>query len=1216
MAGAGTGKTRTLIERVVQRLFDPRSTISLDEILMVTFTEAAAAEIRQRLRARLEEEVIRCPGDSRLAGQLALLDSAHICTLHSFCLELTRQHFYELGLDPHLSVLDENQTQRLGAETLDKLLREHYGSSSPESVAVLALIRDYANGWDQPIRESILRLHDYTQTRPDPAGWFKREIAQFSRPEPEQWRQWLAEGCVAWRERWLPVLAAEAGENKNARHCADILQRSSAFERRDLASVDALQADKSLFLQWSGVLTEILATDQSWPAKKKLLYRKPLEKFYDEAAFLASLLSGGGGSDPLEEDWSWVRFAMITLLQLAHQFSEQFSMAKRESAVLDFHDLEQCALRLLWDANFHEPTALARQWRDKLKLVCVDEYQDINAAQDAILRALSHDGARANRFLVGDIKQSIYRFRQAAPEIFQAYAARCRSGEETGEMIALSDNFRSHEAVLNFVNPFFAALMRREIGGVEFDEAAQLRFGDREGRVALSLAGEPTREPANGNDGLARPRVEINLALKERSDENSEDEELVEISDSEREARLVGERLLELHSSDYAIWDAESRQCRPLTWSDIVILLRSPRHKVESFAKEFARLGIPLQARRSGFFDSIEVLDLLNLLQLLDNPLQDVPTIAVLRSPLVGLSLDELAAIRLAARKVHFWTALLRWHEVQSSKTDDGPRTWAKIDAFLQRFGRWRAAARHSSITRRLEMILDETSYLDWLLTQPRGAQRQANVQQLLALARRFDEFQQQSLYRFLKMIEAHQDTAADREPAPLEAADAVRLMSIHQSKGLEFPVVVVADLGKRFNFTDNAGGIILDDRFGVCPQVKPPHTSQRYPSIAYWLAQRRQRENALGEELRIFYVALTRAQDSLILFGTCGATALERWERKASPAPTTHQCLRANNFLDWLGPWLGQQVEQFSSPEGDAGETDLWRWRIHRSRPGRPGEARNGSSEAFRRVLSRAPEQTEARMDQRPPDFETADLRLRALVQRLAWNYAHPGAVLEPAKTSVTAIRRKLTDEADQEARRAYYTSGTVFAPVALTLGESSPVDIGNAHHRFLQFAKLEALQTAQGVENEAQRLLATGMLSAAEAKALNFVAITRFWMSGLGERLRGHAAFVRRELPFTIRVGFDALAEHPLAVTVPAGEFLVVQGVIDLAAVLPHEIWLVDFKTDAVTEAELPDKTARYAPQLQVYALALGRIYQRPVRECWLHFLTPGKSIAVSPV
>ena len=401
-ASAGTGKTSTLVERCLRCLCDERA--ALDEILVVTFTEAAAAEMRERLRARLEEKHQAEPQDSRWAEQLALFDAAHIGTLHSLCFKLVRQHFYELKFDPQLSVLDESEGGLLADESIEAVLQPHYAALDEHGEAVQQLIQNYGGGkGDQRVRALMLRLHEYMQTRANPSAWFEQQSKIFAAPEPEQWRQWLPEGIADWRREWRTALEALAPQNEKAAACLKILNSLPLEFNREHAA---------------RVLAQLHEAGKVWPPRRKTALRKPLGNFFEEAAFLCDVAARTPESDPLAEDWSWIRGHMATLLNLAREFDEHFSRMKRESGVVDFHDLEQCALQLLWDFKADKPTQIARQWRKKIRFVFVDEYQDINAAQDKIIEALSRDGAQANRFLVGDVKQSIYRFRLADPSIF------------------------------------------------------------------------------------------------------------------------------------------------------------------------------------------------------------------------------------------------------------------------------------------------------------------------------------------------------------------------------------------------------------------------------------------------------------------------------------------------------------------------------------------------------------------------------------------------------------------------------------------------------------------------------------------------------------------------------------------------------------------------------------------------------------------------------
>jgi ATP-dependent helicase/nuclease subunit A len=827
---------------------------------------------------------------------------------------------------------------------------------------------------------------------------------------------------------------------------------------------------------------------------------------------------------------------------------------------VDFHDLEQFALRVLREFSG------AEKWRQQLRFVFVDEYQDINAAQDQIIAALSGEGELANRFLVGDIKQSIYRFRLADPKIFRDYAHNWHGA--VGQTIALSENFRSCESLLTFTNSVCRLVLREEVGGVSYGPEAELKFGAPAARAAFSTANN------------AAPRVELLIRHKtKRSEATDEEDSLADLDDAQREARLVAQQLKQLVHNQTPVWEEATKQFRPAMWRDLAILLRSPRAKSEIYVKEFERAGIPLAVARGGFYDSAEILDLLSLLRLLDNPLQDVPCIAVLRSPLVGLSLDELAEIRLAASDKHFWTALVRIHNPECRIETSAA---AKVSKFLESFGRWRQMAKHVSLSECLEAVLAETHYADWLCNQPRGERRAANIEAFVQLAQQFDQFQRQGLFRFLKLIEAQQETETEPEVAPTVSENAVRLMSIHQSKGLEFPVVVLADLAKSFNEQDLHGEIIFDEEFGLCPKVKPPSGGRRYPSLPHWLAQRRQERELRGEELRLLYVALTRARDYLIL---AASISEKKWDEVwTKPATVTPQKIAAaKSFADWLALWFAQHV---GVPNADAGETPLLRWRIARD-----AELVENSVATDVAAPNIQPEQTM---------FDaTALARLREI---LSWNYPQNAATRHKAKSSVTELRRAV-EELDEEAEPMVKVGWPSKQQVVNSKQQLSAAAIGVAHHKYLQHV---ALENTGDLAAEAERLVQERFLTVEESAALNLAALGQFWNSPLGHKIRQQAQFVRRELPFTARFS-AAEAAQIIGKTGTLGlenEFLVVQGVADLAVLLPGEIWLVDFKTDAVKANELAAKVKTYTPQLQFYAAALNKIFGRRVTKCALHF------------
>ncbi len=1177
VAGAGTGKTTTLVNRCLRLVLEER--VAIDRILMVTFTEAAAAEMRHRIRDALQKQIAAAPDDLRLAEQLALLDTANISTLHAFCLRLVREHFHELQIDPQLTVLDEQQTRPLAETVLEDLFQRAYADTSARGEHVRELIERYGRGDDKGIRKLVWQLHVFTQSLAQPQAWLANALAFYVGEQPDLWRKSLIYESVQWAIEWQPIII------EHARYAANLkgldIAIVSYFKTQDLDELSRL-------------LEQIASADETWKRGTKTRYRDPIEKFFTEADFLRSLLPKDG-HDPIASDWQQVRGMMRALLELTQEFTGCYRTAKRDMGGVDFADLEQLSLQLLLDAD-GKPTATARMWQQRFDDVFVDECQDINAAQDAIIRSVSRRGAEANRFMVGDVKQSIYRFRLANPHIFQAYEWQWKTAGEHHQVLPLTENFRSREGVIDAVNTLFTFLMRPALGGLRYDADAALQFGAREARAAFSRAGSEAT-PTTGIWPEPAVRTELHLVVADKDAEADADDDWADLLTMEREARIVAKRLRELHDGQHQIWDKEDNLFRAVKWSDIAILMRSAAGKAEAFVRACHEAGVPLLAERAGFFTAIEVLDLINLLRLLDNPLQDIPLLAVLRSPLVGLSLDELALIRATRKHDCCWLALHQWHREHRDNTDTLD-TWRIVDEFFRHHTSWRALIRQTSLSVCLDRVLGETHYEAYLLTMDRGEERVANVKRLLDLARRYDPYQRQGLFRFLQFIDAQEEVEQDMEPASPRHPDAVQFMTIHRSKGLEFPVVVVANIDGRFNTRAKEDDILRDEQMGIAPRVVLPDSDQRYPTIAHWVVKRREQRETMNEEVRLRYVALTRARDTLILTGTGSTKLLEdRWgERSGVNAQVEFEAKRASSFYAWLKLWL-RETTTHENWRGDyQGGTDLIRWQLH-----------TGNDVT---VIT-------------PADAEVEDIAKTAspfaddLADRLTWAYAHRAATVETAKTSVTVLRRR-KDEADEEAKPLLQTQFAFQFPAPKREAGSrlSGSDIGKSHHTFLQFVDLTQAGSLAGANEEVRRLVEGGILKEEEAAALNVKSLAEFWASKIGQSISARSEEVQREMPFTARFSATDLIKCGVAgvsPSLPSEEFVVVQGTIDLAVIQSEEIWLLDFKSDRVRVEEMPLKLATYEPQLKLYALALERIYQRPVKHRWLHWLHLGKTVEV---
>lgn len=1212
VAGAGTGKTRTLVERCL-RWIDAGE--SLDHVLLVTFTEAAAAEMRARIRSALVQRAEGSTdtewGVNHFQEQLALLETASISTLHRFCLELVRSHFHALALDPQLIVLDERQVHPLMEESLRLAIDGWLSGPSGTESAAHALLEGFAGDSVARLREVVVRVHQFAQSLPQPEHWLRIQEELFSEPHPETWTQWFLSFFQEWAMRWRPQLEAFC-HNAQVLACWKALDPTRWTSTPDLAN--ARTALQSIYDADVGC---------SWPRGTKTSVRRPLADFFKEAGFLHGTVVGGAGdSDPLDADWQETRLRMRALIQLVQSFHRIFTRSKRELGGLDFSDLEQLSLRLLYEES-GDLSHVAVECRERFHHVFVDEVQDINAAQDAILRAVSRDGASGNRFLVGDIKQSIYRFRLANPEIFREYESRWRQAGAGYHVVTLTENFRSHESILKCINEVFRFWMGSSTKGVVYDDRAALQFGNAEHRSALRHV-----------EGQPRVQLRVVLTSGDESIETTDSTDAATLGGAESEARWIAQRLKTLVETQYPVWDESKCDFRPVRWEDMVVLLRSPGSKAETFAREFHRAQVPLSAARGGFLESSEISDLMSILQLLDNPLQDIPLAAVLRSPFVGFAVEELAEVRIALRRQPLWTALQHIAAMPLDATDSRfefrKRVQTKCRAFLHPFAKWRETIRLTSLSHCLETILVDTHYEAMLAADPRGEARLANVRKLIELARQFDPFQRQGLFRFLRFIENQQAAPTELESVPVESAHAVRLLSIHRSKGLEFPIVVVADLNKPFNQSDLHQDILLDETLGLCPRMVVPERGIRYSSLPHFLAKSRAKEELVGEELRLLYVAMTRAKDLLILVGNDrNAKAWQEAEPQVSKALNSEAAkLEGRTALAWIRHWMLRQVMPSSVPDESekigvvAGRSEWLEWEI-----GSLNELPTGGAETDT-LTTVLPGSTSRSSTDRLPEADIAgNPQLRRVdlshwLEVLQWKYPFLKATEEPAKTTVSVLRRRAIEARDDAAvpwealRRSRSVSVSERETARQSPSGVSASERGTSHHVYLQWLDWTKTQSPLDLRNEAERMRTLGILEAKEIESLDFQALLEFWQSSVGQQLRTSIHSAQRELPFTSRLTGKELMQLGLLESLVGWDpedFVVVQGQIDLAIVKKDEVWLLDFKTDRLGDRSLSERAEAYRVQMQVYALALENIYRRPVTRRWLHFLSARTTVEV---
>ena len=1311
-ASAGTGKTAVLVERSIQLVTDPKEPIDIDRLLVVTFTEAAAAEMRNRLsetlRKRVEEEFAaswerdaRAP--QRLRRQLILLDRASISTLHSYALRTIQEHFFRLGLSPNLNVMDPEEADLLCAEMLDEVFEALYTDEGEPGQRFRRLVGRYGrNGNDEPVRRVVLGLWSFLRSLPWPEHWREKALASYG--STGILPVCRLEDLPVWYEPFVAALDEDLrrlrGEAAEAEQWAGDTDPSLVPYEDHFESVG--EAFETLLGRLANDGYDALQQAVANHKYPKLPTVKGVEEALREGVKRRNDAIREYFYRRIRNDWcaltgeQWVatlqatRPDVETLLDLVDRFDKAFSQAKRERGNVDFQDLERLCFDLLVDRAASSPdrlvpSAAAREIRERYEAVLVDEYQDISPLQDAILHLSSRqDDPRSlpNLFMVGDVKQSIYRFRLAEPEIFLQKMVGAIH-ELPLRRIDLNENFRSRAPLLSALNAMFRLVLIPEVGKISY-EGGELRGGfDYPSDVPPGLP-PPTEGVPVEVHFFDRSRDLVAEGANEEEPEAGESAEMEGVEELEQieiEARWVASRIREMvgrtgfqpvndsgqygqkenaHRQDacategrveFSIWDRAAKRYRPVSYRDIAVLLQTAAYKADVFVRVMREMAIPAYTETGGgWLHATEIRDVLSLLELLDNPHQDIAAAAVLRSPLVRLREDDLARLRIHGRDGDFFSAIVAYG-------DKGPSEplRRRMREFLTQLERWRTLVRRGPLAQALWAIYDETGYLDYVTAMEDGAQRRANLIGLYDRARQFDEFSRRGLGRFLEFIRRLQETESElgAPPAISEAEDVVRVMSIHKSKGLEFPVVIIPDIGKWFNFMDARGDLVTDRHLGVAVRQVDSERGIKYPTAAHLVVSRQVERETLAEQMRLLYVATTRAREKLIL---CGSVWLERapkqWMSRASAGsgaagpldPVTVGSARC--FADWIGPALArlgyvgerdsgtessprhrQDADATSRQDADATGAQLFAVHYHRGRnysPWRRSSETGGEKEQLRKIAS-----MEA-VAAPPHDAEC----IAQVMERLNWPYQWRPLAGVRGKVSVTELKRRFETrrEADETVPDIFAAS-TIRRPAFITAVAGAirelplrAAEIGTAYHTVLrhldlaQFGVVGAQHAAPMQETVVRRQLEQfvecGLLMPGQAGAVDAAAIVRFLNSSLGVAMRQQPERVRREVPFTLAVSASeaagAIHELPRQPdSLSENEWVLVQGVIDCLIERPQGFMLIDFKTDRIEADEVTERAEHYRIQMALYARAVETIFGRSVIEQILYFFHPGVAI-----
>lgn len=1240
-AAAGSGKTAVLVERIIRMICDGEHPADIDRLLIVTFTNAAAAEMRERIAAGIAVRLEADPGNEHIQKQSALLHNAQITTIDSFSLFLIRNHFNEIGLDPDFRVADEGEIKLLQQEVLAQLLEDAYaGNFVPEALEQFHACVEYfcPGGRESVLEQHILNLSRYAGSFPWPAEWLEERKNDYAAGDMEalvrsDYGQYLTERVNRTVEGCLEKLL----EVKRLCELPDGPYMYGELTDAEIEQLERLTDCKNLEEQAAKVPAVTFARlpskkdDSVDPAKRELA-----KAIRNSVKDTLSDLSESYFKTPLElavEQGKACREPLRILLDLVLEFDRRLLAAKQERHLIDFSDMEHYALQILLKREKAEetgstgtdrtetkyrivPSDVAMEYRQYFQEILIDEYQDSNLVQEYLLSAISGEAeGYYNRFMVGDVKQSIYKFRLARPELF---LEKYDTYQENGDLcrIDLAKNFRSRVQVVDAVNDVFSRIMSRKIGGIAYDDKAALYPG------ATYPAAE---DPAYGSEALLIRKPE--KGEREESgigEQHAEGAGVLLDYDNVRqlEALAIAARIKQLKGS-LKVMEKSTGELRPVRYSDMVILLRTTSGWDEEFKKILEQQGIPVYiTSKTGYFGALEVQELLQFLRVLDNPRQDIPLFGVMQSVFGGFTQEEIAQIRSGGeghsrKRMTLYEALKE--VAQSGRTvEEGEETSVgesageetelsqKADTFLQRIGHYRDRTPFTSIRELLQRILDDYDYLNYVTALPAGSKRRANVEMLLTKASAFEKTSYFGLFHFIRYMEQLEKYDVDYGEADTldENADVVRIMSIHKSKGLEFPVVFVSGLSKRFNMQDANQSLIVDMDLGVAVDYVDSVRRIKNKTLRRAVLSAKMKEDNLAEELRVLYVALTRAREKLILTAVLDK-ADEKWELAQMTGQerlTYLDFCEAGSYMDFLLPILpktGIAVKTMRTEDLTAEEI---REQL------RMGDRR----EELQRVAD-----GEVLL---PGDPEENERKLSKLRERFAYQYPHPGLQKLYTKTTVSELKIAAMAEKDEEAFHTFEEKEVVpYIPAFRREQEKvSGAVRGSAFHRVMELLDFTYLFTESGLftgcpnnyeeyrrgldknrlqnrlEEFLQRETVSLRLTEEYAKAVSLPKILNFLEQELAYRMwrAQEQGLLYREQPFVL--GIDAKRLDP---DLPEGEKVLIQGIIDVFFIEDSEIVLLDYKTDVIDSLEA--LWNRYNIQIQYYEEALTKLMQMPVKE-----------------
>lgn len=1192
-AAAGSGKTAVLVERIITRLTKDEPPIDVDRLLIVTYTEAAAAEMKERIRDAIEKALEADPENVHLQRQATLIHSAQITTIHSFCLSVIRDHFYTIDLDPGFRIGEEGELKLLKRDVLDELLESYYEEGNPE---FLKFVECFATGRDdKKIEELILQLYEFSRSYPSPKNWLKNCIRQYETDSVEALENTIFVRQMMEQFQWyLEDLRENILSGIDTCNAQDGPYMYKDALEEDLRQIQKLSKQKS-FSEIQKALTELtwtkLTANRDKSVSEELVtYVKHIREEVKKTVASIQEQYFFDAPEELCKDMQKTGENMKVLAKMVNDFAVAFTNKKRKKNLMDFGDMEQFALEILTKEEGGKliPSAVAEEYQQRFEEVMIDEYQDSNLIQEAILTSVSKVSQGIyNVFMVGDVKQSIYRFRLSRPELFMEKFNTYSQDESNKQRIDLHKNFRSRREILDSTNFIFEQIMTKKLGGIEYDDKAALHVG-------------ASYEEQEGN------ATEVLLV-----DTDVEEDANLEIEETNREleARAVARRIKELVGT-HLVFDKKKDTYRPARYSDIVILTRSLKGWTDVFLEILMREGIPAYSgSKQGYFETREIRTMLDYLRVLDNPRQDISLVAVLISNFGDVSNEELAEIKSSTNGKTFYERVCEY-----ILHGENVELQNRLQMFLSQLEAFRRKVPYTAIHELLWDIIEETGYGDYVASMPGGEQRAANLEMLVEKAVSFEATSYKGLFHFIRYIEQLHKYDIDYSEANIvdEQADVVRLMSIHKSKGLEFPIVFVSGMSKKFNRQDVNASIVVHPELGVGMDVVDVEKRTKAPTLLKRIIQKQIWLENVGEELRVLYVAMTRAKEKLILTGTISdleksCRSYENLKERKETALTFSRLSNAKTYFDWVLPSLYRH-QSFAPILGE------YQMVVPLMNP------------LYKKDLPLYVKRVDARtlvakevMEEKKGiiakeilvNWDTSRIYNQDVNEQLSeqFSFQYPYMQEETLKQKMTVSELKKRTYLEEEGTMAFYEEADVIPLLPKFMQEEAELtgaSRGSAYHKLLELLDFSRDYERCSLEQEMVRLQEEGKLSAEMAKCIEPQDIIQFLHSQIGKRVQKSCRENKfyAEQPFVLGVN-----ENEIYCTKKMQGIILVQGIIDVYFEEDDELVVLDYKTDKVYRAE--ELQEKYHAQLDYYAKALERLTGKRVKEKLIYSFALQKEI-----